>query len=145
MNFEPWVAQELALGDEDLERLHLVAAFQILVCRCEAARRRGASAPLVTASPKLAGGNSRTLTRRMLGQLGYNRNQLRVIHRLFAGSTGGWEGLLALFAAGHHLSAKQRAYARRQVQLFMVAVAPLTPIKTMAGRRQSVGRADEVT
>ena len=145
MSFEPWVVQELALADEDLERLHLVAAFQVLVCRCEAARRRGASAPLVTASPKLAGGNSRTLTRRMLGQLGYNRNQLRVIHRLFAGSTGGWEGLLALFAAGHHLSAGQRGYARRQVQLFMVAVAPLTPIKTMAGRRQSVGRADEVT
>ena len=134
MNFEPWVAQELALADEDLERLHLVAAFQILVCRCEAARRRGASAPLVTASPKLAGGNSRTVTRRMLGQLGYNRNQLRVIHRLFAGSTGGWEGLLALFAAGHHLSAKQRAYARRQVQLFMAAIEPLTPNKTKAGQ-----------
>ena len=134
MNFEPWVAQELALADEDLERLHLVAAFQILVCRCEAARRRGASAPLVTASPKLAGGNSRTLTRMMLGQLGYNRNQLRVIHRLFAGSTGGWEGLLALFAAGHHLSARQRAYARRQVQLFMAAIEPLAPNKTMAGQ-----------
>jgi len=134
MNFEPWVAQELALADDDLERLHLVAAFQILVCRCEAARRRGASAPLVTASPKLAGGNSRILTRRMLGQLGYNRNQLRVIHRLFAGSTSGWEGLLALFAAGHHLNERQRGYARRQVQLFMVAVEPLTPIKTMAAR-----------
>ena len=134
MNFEPWVAHELALTDEDLERLHLVAAFQILVCRCEAARRRGASAPLVTASPKLAGGNSRTLTRLMLGQLGYNRNQLRVIHRLFAGSTGGWEGLLALFAAGHHLSARQRAYARRQVQLFMAAIEPLAPNKTMAGQ-----------
>ena len=134
MNFEPWVAHELALTDRDIERLHLVAAFQILVCRCEAARRRGASAPLVTASPKLAGGNSRTLTRRMLGQLGYNRNQLRVIHRLFAGSTGGWEGLLALFAAGHHLSARQRAYARRQVQLFMAAIEPLAPNKTMAGQ-----------
>ena len=134
MNFEPWVAHELALTDGDIERLHLVAAFQILVCRCEAARRRGASAPLVTASPKLAGGNSRTLTRRMLGQLGDNRNQLRVIHRLFAGSTGGWEGLLALFAAGHHLSARQRAYARRQVQLFMAAIEPLTPNKTAAGQ-----------
>lgn len=134
MNFEPWVAHELALTDEDLERLHLVAAFQILVCRCEAARRRGASAPLVTASPKRAGGNSRTLTRMMLGQLGYNRNQLRVIHRLFAGSTGGWEGLLALFAAGHHLDERQRAYARRQVQLFMAAIEPLTPNKTMAGQ-----------
>jgi len=121
MNFEPWVAQELALADEDLERLHLVPAFQVLVCRCEAARRRGAAAPLVTASPKLAGGNSRTLTRTMLAQLGYNRDQLRVIHRLLAGSTGGWEGLLALFAAGQHLSAKQRGYARRQVQLFMGA------------------------
>ena len=137
MNFEPWVAHELALTDEDLDRLHLVAAFQILVCRCEAARRRGASAPLVTASPKLAGGNSRTLTRMMLGQLGYNRNQLRVIHRLFAGSTGGWEGLLALFAAGHHLSVRQRAYARRQVQLFMAAIEPLVPNKTMV-RQTSV-------
>jgi hypothetical protein len=122
MSFEPWVVQELALADEDLERLHLVAAFQVLVCRCEAARRRGASAPLVTASPKLAGGNSRTLTRRMLGQLGYNRDQLRVIHRLFAGSSGGWEGLLALFANGQHLTARQRGYARRQVQLFTASI-----------------------
>lgn len=140
MNFEPWVAQELALADEDIDRLHLVAAFQILVCRCEAARRRGASEPLVTASPKLAGGNSRTLTRAMLGQLGYNRNQLRVIHRLLAGSTGGWEGLLALFAAGQHLSARQRGYARRQVQLFMdaiVVVKPATPTKKLA-RQTSV-------
>jgi hypothetical protein len=134
MNFEHWVAQELALADEDLERLHLVAAFQILVCRCEAARRRGASAPLVTVSPKLAGGNSRTLTRRMLGQLGYNRDQLRVIHRLLAGSTGGWEGLLALFAAGQHVSAMQRGYARRQVQLFMAAMEPLTSSKALAGQ-----------
>jgi hypothetical protein len=133
VNFEPWVAQELALSDEDLDLLHLIAAFQILVCRCEAARRRGASAPLVTASPKRAGGNSRTLTRMMLGQLGYNRNQLRVIHRLLAGSTGGWEGLLALFAAGQNLSETQRGYARRQVQLFMAAIEPLTPSKTMAG------------
>ena len=70
----------------------------------------------------------------MLGQLGYNRNQLRVIHRLFAGSTGGWEGLLALFASGHHLSARQRAYARRQVQLFMAAIEPPAPNKTMAGQ-----------
>jgi len=127
MKFEPWVAHELALTDEDLDRLHLVAAFQVMVCRCEAARRRGASAPLVTVSPKLAGGNSRTLTRRMLGQLGYNRGQLRVMHRLLAGSTGGWEGLLALFAAGQHLSARQRGYARRQVQLFMTAVEPPAP------------------
>ena len=134
MKFEPWVARELALTDEDLELLHLVAAFQILVCRCEAARRRGASAPLVTVSPKLAGGNSRTLTRRMLGQLGYSRGQLRVIHRLLAGSTGGWEGLLALFAAGQPLSARQRGYARRQVQLFMAAVEPLTSSKTLADK-----------
>jgi hypothetical protein len=134
MNFEPWVAQELALADDDVERLHLVAAFQILVCRCEAARRRGASAPLITASPKLAGGNSRTLTRRMLAQLGYNRDQLRVIHRLLAGSTGGWEGLLALFVEGQHLSAKQRGYARRQVQLFMAAMKPLTSSKTLSGQ-----------
>jgi hypothetical protein len=123
MSFQLWVAQELALSDGDLEQLHLVPAFQILVCRCEAARRRGASEPLVTASPKLAGGNSRTLTRRMLGQLSYNRDQLRVIHRLLAGSTGGWEGLLALFAAGQHLSPRQRGYARRQVQLY-TAVRP---------------------
>ena len=125
MNFAPWVSQELTLADEDLERLRLVPAFQILVSRCEAARRRGSSAPLVTASPKLAGGNSRTLTRRMLGQLGYNRAQLRVIHRLLAGSTGGWEGLLALFVTGQHLSEKQREYARRQVQLFTATASSL--------------------
>jgi hypothetical protein len=137
MKFEPWVAQELALADKDLERLHLVPAFQVLVCRCEAARRRGASAPLVTASPKLAGGNSRTLTRTMLAQLGYNRDQLRVIHRLLAGSTGGWEGLLALFAAGQHLSAKQRGYARRQVQLFMAAVERVGAVHDQGDARQA--------
>ena len=134
MNFEPWVAHELALTDADLDRLRLVAAFQVMVCRCEAARRRGAPAPLVTVSPKLAGGNSRTLTRRMLGQLGYNRGQLRVIHRLLAGSTGGWEGLLALFAAGQHLNARQRGYARRQVALFMASVEPPTSRKNLAGQ-----------
>src|SRR5450631_448286 len=134
MNFELWAAEELALTHEDLERLHLVPAFQILVCRCEVARRRGALAPLVTASPKLAGGNSRTLTRKMLGQLGYNRDQLRVIHRLLAGSTSGWEGLLALCAAGQRLTARQRAYARRQVQLFMAAIDGDNADETLTGQ-----------
>lgn len=118
MTFESWASAEFHLAPTELDELHLVAAFDIFVSRCEAARRRGAPVPLTTASPKRAGGNSRTVTRRMLAQLGYSRPQLRVIHRLLAGSTGGWPGLLALFVSKRPPTTEQRQYALRQTKLF---------------------------
>ena len=57
----------------------------------------------------------------MLSQLGYETRELRVVHRLMAGSTGGWEGLVRLYAEQRPLTAAQRKYARRQVRLLVPA------------------------
>jgi hypothetical protein len=124
MTFTEWLTTQFPVTDDEMESLHLVNAFEILVCRCEAARRLGSPDPLVTASPKRAGGNSRQVTRRMLAQLGYNRTQLRVIHRLLAGSTGGWPGLLALYATQSATTDKHRIYVRKQIQLCRATAAP---------------------
>lgn len=142
MSFEAWVSRELELSDDEMESLHLVAAFEILVCRCEAARHRGAATPLVTASPKRAGGNSRTVTRRMLAQLGYSPAQLRVIHRLLAGSSGGWPGLLALFTTRRPLTCEQRHYARRQVRLHLDACPPVSALVPSAPADRPVPSAE---
>jgi hypothetical protein len=117
MTFTDWLTTQFSITADEMDALHLVNAFEILVCRCEAARRLGSPDPLVTASPKRAGGNSRQVTRRMLSQLGYDRTQLRVIHRLLAGSTGGWPGLLALYATQATATEKHRIYVRKQLQL----------------------------
>jgi hypothetical protein len=119
--FEAWAAAEIGLTPEQVDALQLVAAFEVLLSRCEEARRRGARDPLVTVSPKRAGGNSRACTRRMLEQLGYTATQRRAIHRLLAGSSSGWPGLFRLYGGAGHLSARQRHYARRQVTSFMNA------------------------
>lgn len=117
--FEHWAAAEIGLTSEQVDALQLVAAFEVLLSRCEEARRRGAKDPLVTVSSKQAGGNSRTCTRRMLEQLGYTAGQRRAIHRLLAGSTSGWPGLFRLYCVDGPLTSGQRQYARRQVQSFM--------------------------
>ena len=121
MSFAQWVTDEAGIAREDVEHLHLEAAFELLLCRCETARDHGAPHPLQTITPKAAGGNSRQLTRRMLSQLGYETRELRVVHRLMAGSTGGWEGLVRLYAEQRPLTAAQRKYARRQVRLLFPA------------------------
>jgi hypothetical protein len=118
--FEQWAAVEIGLTSEQVDALRLVAAFEVLLSRCEEARRRGARDPLVTVSSKKAGGNSRACTRRMLEHLGYTAAQRRAIHRLLAGSTsGGWPGLFRLYGDDGPLTSSQRQYARRQVQYFM--------------------------
>lgn len=117
--FEHWAAGVVGLTPEQVETLRLVAAFEVLLSRCEEARRRGAKDPLVTVSSKKAGGNSRACTRRMLEHLGYSASQRRAIHRLLAGSSSGWPGLLALYCSGGELTLPQRQYARRQVKSFM--------------------------
>jgi len=117
--FEHWAAAEVGLTPEQVETLRLVAAFEVLLSRCEEARRRGAKDPLVTVSSKKAGGNSRACTRRMLDQLGYTAGQRRAIHRLLAGSSSGWPGLFRLYCDDGQLTIRQRQYARRQVLSFI--------------------------
>lgn len=112
MKFADWVSTELALSTEQIDVMHLINAFDVLACRCDAAAHRGAPVPLITISPRRAGGNSRAATRNMLAQLGYTGPQLRVIHRLLAGSTGGWPGLLTLFTSGQQVQPWHRRYVR---------------------------------
>ena len=115
LQFVEWAAQQMALTDDEIARLRLTAVFDLFISRVEAARSRGASAPLLTVTAKRAGGNSRATTRRMLDQLRFQAHQRRAVHRLMAGSPSGWPGLLSLYALGHDLDPEERRYARRQV------------------------------
>ena len=115
-HFEAWAITELGLGGEAPDELKLGPVFDVFISRIEAARARGASDPLQTITAKVAGGNSRACTKRMLEQLGFTPSQRRAVHRLMAGSPSGWPGLLTLYVAGATLSHRQRQYARRQVQ-----------------------------
>lgn len=115
--FVDWVIREAGVDPRELERLKLAAAFDVYVSRLEVARLRGAERPLATIGSRAAGGNSRACTRRMLAQLAYTSSELRVVHRLMAGSAGGWPGLITLYAANSPLSAAQHEYVRRQVKL----------------------------
>lgn len=122
--FEVWVVNETGISVPELEQLKLTASLDVYVSRLEMARQRGAEDPLATISPHGAGGNSRACTRSMLAQLGYTRVELRVVHRLMAGSASGWPGLIKLYATGLPLSAAQREYVHRQVHLVTRCSAP---------------------
>lgn len=113
--FDRWAAEQLDVDPEVLVAAKVIAAFDLLLSRLEAAAGRGARNPLVTISGKRAGGNSRACTRRMLEQLGFTPGQRRAVHRLLAGSPSGWPGLLRLYAENVVLDARQRQYARRQL------------------------------
>lgn len=113
--FTEWAADQIGLTAHDVVAMKLAGAFEVFVSRLEAARRRGASDPLVTITSKRAGGNSRLVTRSMLQRLGYTPTQLRAVHRLIAGSGSWWPGLLRLYALDVDLDARQRQYARRQL------------------------------
>ena len=115
--FDQWVVQEAGVDPQEFVRLKLSAAFDVYVSRLEEARLRGADQPLATIASHGAGGNSRACTRRMLVQLGYTATELRVVHRLMAGSASGWPGFIRLYAEGSSLSATQHEYVRRQVHL----------------------------
>ena len=123
-NFVDWVVREAGVEPMEFERLKLAAAFDVYVSRLEVARLRGAQQPLATIAPHGAGGNSRACTRRMLAQLAYTAAELRVVHRLMAGSASGWPGLITLYAAGSCMSAAQHEYVRRQVKLVNERSAP---------------------
>jgi hypothetical protein len=112
------VTAHAGLTSHDLTELDILAAFDVLVSRCEEARRHGAADPLRSIAPREAGGNSRQTTRAMLAQLGYSRAQLRIIHRVMGGSTSGWPGLVRVFVEDRPLTQAQRAYLRRQVRTF---------------------------
>lgn len=115
--FEDWAIAQLALSDEEVEALKLTPVFDLFISRIEAARSRGAADPLQTVTAKLAGGNSRACTKRMLEQLGFAPPERRAVHRLLAGSPSGWPGLLSLFVGSEELTDRQRRYARRQVRI----------------------------
>ena len=114
-SFDQWAVEQLGVDPELLVTTKVIAAFDLLLSRLEAASDRGAANPLVTISGKRAGGNSRACTRRMLEQLEFTPPQRRAVHRLLAGSSSGWPGLLHLYAADLELDARQRQYARRQL------------------------------
>lgn len=116
--FTEWAIAHTGLTHDDVAELEILAAFDVLVSRCEEARRHGADDPLRSITPREAGGNSRQTTRAMLAQLGYSRAQLRIIHRVMGGSTSGWPGLLRAFVHDQPLTKPQRAYLRRQVRIF---------------------------
>ena len=103
---------------ERLETLHIGAAFEVLVSRIDTARAAGSTDPMRTVSTSRAGPNSRAVTHRMLASLGYSPAQRRIVHRLLAGSTSGWPGLLMLFATGTNLSTAHRRYVLRQIRYF---------------------------
>ena len=103
---------------ERLEPLLIGVAFEILVSRIDTARAAGSGDPMRTVSTSRAGPNSRAITHRMLASLGYSPAQRRIVHRLLAGSTSGWPGLLILFATGSDLTTNHRRYVLRQIRHF---------------------------
>ena len=117
--FEGWAINELDVDEADVRAMKLVPAFDIFISRIEAARARGAADPLQTVTAKLAGGNSRACTKRMLQQLGFTPPQRRAVHRLLAGSPSGWPGLLRLYVEAQQLTREQRLYARRQIKVLL--------------------------
>ena len=121
--FSVWFGRHFGVAPDETRRLRLDAAFEVFLSRLEAARARGAHDPLVTITGKAAGGNSRCVTRRMLQQLGCDDVERRALHRIFAGSTSGWPGVLRMFAVGESPTTEQRRYVRRQVLILRNAAA----------------------
>jgi hypothetical protein len=130
ITFETWLTtQRLTVP---LEQMHIQAAFEVLVSRLSAARARGATEPMTTASTRAAGPNSRAATRRMLENLGYSDGQRRIVHRLLVGSPSGWPGLLKLYAHDTSLNPEQRQYVLRQARSFTLEARRNVPPKMNA-------------
>jgi hypothetical protein len=115
-SFAEWAVEEAGFTVDEVERLKVVPALEVLVSRIEAAQSRGARDPVGAVAPMAAGGNTRATTRRMLSHLGYTAQELRIVHRLMAGSAGGWPGLLRLYAGGSPLCQSHRDYVARQLR-----------------------------
>jgi hypothetical protein len=112
---DEWTAQQLGITVDDVEQMMLMRAFEVFIARLEEARERGAKDPFVTVSSKGSGGNSRACTKRMLDRLGFSPAERRAVHRLIAGSSDRWPGLLRLYANAGQPTSLQRQYARRQL------------------------------
>ena len=115
--FAAWLTGRAAVPSSVVDDLRLEGAFEVLSSRCAAARKHGSQKPLLTISPKGAGGNSRQCTRAMLRQLGYSERELRVVHRLMGGSPSGWAGLISIFVQRRPLTAAEISYVRKQIRL----------------------------
>lgn len=115
-SFAEWAVEEAGFTADEVERLKVVPALEVLVSRIEAAQSRGARDPVGAVAPMAAGGNTRATTRRMLSHLGYTAQELRIVHRLMAGSAGGWPGLLRLYAGGSPMCPIHRDYVARQLR-----------------------------
>lgn len=120
-SFAEWAVEEAGLTAGEVEALKIVPALEVLVSRIEAAQSRGARDPMGAVAPMAAGGNTRATTRRMLAHLGYTAQELRIVHRLMAGSTGGWPGLLRLYAGGSPMCQAHRDYVARQLRTLTAA------------------------
>jgi hypothetical protein len=121
--FQHWAVDEVGLTPDEVDALRLLPALEILVSRIEAAQARGAHDPVGAVSPTASGGNTRAATRSMLSSLGYTAAELRVVHRLMAGSVSGWPGLIRLYASGLPLTPAQHDYVRRQLRLLTRSAA----------------------
>ena len=122
--WEGWASATLEVTAEELTRLGVATAAELLVSRALEAGRRGAVHPMVAASGKQAGGNSRIATRHMLDQLMFCDVKRRAVHRLLTG-TSTWPGLFAIWAeGGRELTAAERRYVRRHVRIIRRATAP---------------------
>ena len=115
-SFAEWAVEEAGFTADEVERLKVVPALEVLVSRIEAAQSRGARDPVGAVAPMAAGGNTRATTRRMLSHLGYTAQELRIVHRLMAGSASGWPGLLRLYAGGSPMCPIHRDYVARQLR-----------------------------
>lgn len=124
VTFEAWCRQQ-GIWDP-LDPSHIQAAFEVLVSRIDAAKAAGAADPMLTVSTSKAGPNSRAVTHTMLEALGYTPAQRRIVHRLMAGSTSGWQGLLLLFATDSALTPAERRYVLRQARQLAALRAPVT-------------------
>jgi hypothetical protein len=116
--FVEWFETECGRTSDELLLEH---AFTIAVCRIEDASAQSARDPIAAVSNRGAV-FSRVATKSMLGQLGYNKAQTRIVQRLLAGSGSSWPGLIRLYLQGApRLTERQRRYVARQLREFRAA------------------------
>ena len=116
--FIEWFDSECGRASDELLLEH---AFTIAVCRIEDASAQRAGDPIAAVSNR-GSVFSRLATKSMLGQLGYNKAQTRIVQRLLAGSGSSWPGLIRLYLQGApRLTKRQRRYVARQLREFRAA------------------------
>ena len=122
VSFAEWAVEEAGLTADEVEALKIVPALEVLVSRIESAQSRGARDPI--AAPWLPWQQVGTRARPHAGccrTSGYTAQELRIVHRLMAGSTSGWPGLLRLYAGGSPMCQAHRDYVARQLRTLTAA------------------------